>query len=115
VATAEKVLRLAEATRPALGLVNVNLKDGGDGVELARMPLTRYRTPCPFVSGHVEDAHAARNAARGYIAKPYEPAIKLMSAEVARAIIDGHRSAQVPHGPELFRDTAPGPRTTATV
>src|SRR5690242_2963160 len=72
-ATPEEALRLAGRERPELALVDIILRDRGDGVALARALRDRYGTPSLFLSGQVPQAHANRDAAWGLIRKPYDP------------------------------------------
>ena len=107
VGTVEKGLELAMATGPELALVNINLKDSGDGIALARALLERLNCPSLFVSGNVIEARAAKDAALGFVAKPYNPAVVIESIEVVAQILHGQKPAAVPAGLELFRDTLP--------
>jgi DNA-binding response OmpR family regulator len=112
-ATAANALLLAQATGPDLALININLEDGSNGVELARALLENCGAPCLFVSGNMNEARAARDAAIGYIAKPYQPDTLLRAIKVAKAIMNGEKPDTVPRGLELFRDTAPKVSTSA--
>jgi DNA-binding response OmpR family regulator len=105
--TGEKALSLARATAPELALVNIDLKDGGNGVDLARALLEELNCPSLFVSGNVMEARKAKDAALGFLAKPYSPAAVVASIEVAAKILEGEKPSAIPSDLELFRDTPP--------
>ena len=105
VATADEGLRIAEKNRPDLALVNINLKDGSKGTDLARELVNRWRVPCLFVSGEMVEAEKYQDVALGYIAKPYKPSVVIESIEVAKAIIDGKPyQKRIPPDLKLFSD-----------
>lgn len=101
-ATASGGLEIAEAGRPDLALVDINLRDGSNGVELARELRRRWGVPCFFVSGQKMEADANQDAALGFIGKPYAPEAVVASIEVARKILNGRRPCAVPHGLVLY-------------
>jgi DNA-binding response OmpR family regulator len=105
--TVESALSLATATTPELALVNIDLKYGGNGVELARALPEVVNCPSLFVSGNAMEARKARNAALGFLAKPYDPAVVVASIEVAAKILQGEKPNAVPSDLELFRDALP--------
>ena len=101
--TASRALELAEHVTPDLALVDINLRDGSSGIEVARELLRRWGAPSLFVSGQSRAAHANKDAALGYIDKPYSPEMVLASIEVAKTVIEeGKPPPQVPRGLELF-------------
>lgn len=104
-ATVGNALELAEAKRPDLALVDINLGDGGSGIDLARQLLERWGTPSLFLSGQTQDARENDDAALGRIGKPFSAVAVLESVEVARAIADGEpvSPTSVPPELELFR------------
>src|SRR5690348_7137165 len=73
VATVDEGLRVAEQDRPDLALVNINLKDGSKGTDLARELASRWHVPSLFVSGQMIEAQQNKDVALGYIGKPYRP------------------------------------------
>jgi DNA-binding response OmpR family regulator len=107
VGTVERGLELAMATHPELALLNINLKDGGNGIELARLLAERLNCPSLFVSGSVSEARGAKDAALGFLAKPYNPAAVVESIDVVAQILHGHRPTGIPAELELFSDTLP--------
>ena len=102
--TVSRALELAEQTPPEMALVNINLRDGGDGTDLAREMLHRWGTPSLFVSGQVMQARANKDVAVGYIGKPYSPQTVLDSVAVVKHMLDGDCVAkeEIPRGLELF-------------
>ena len=102
-ATAEEALGLAARERPELALVDIILRDRGDGVALARALRDRYGTPSLFLSGQAPQAHANRDAAWGLIRKPYDPEAVVAAVEVMDVLLDGRAPGHVPPQLELFR------------
>lgn len=102
VASMEEGLRLAEADRPGLALVNINLKGAGNGIELARELRSRWAVPSLFTSGQVQEARDARDAAWGYIGKPYIARNVAESVTVVQALIEGRTPDRIPQALELF-------------
>ena len=103
-ATAAGALRLAEAGRPDLALLDINLAEGGDGVALARALRDRHGTPSLFLSGQTLQARAARDAAWGLIRKPYDPAVVVRAVAGVGEIMLGRRPGCLPRELELFRE-----------
>ena len=103
--TVSSALELAEAKRPDLALVDINLGDGGSGIDLARQLLHRWGTPSLFLSGQTQEARENEDAAVGRLGKPFNAAAVLESVEVAKAISDGKpvSPTNVPPELELFR------------
>jgi CheY-like chemotaxis protein len=101
-ATMAEALALCDAEVPELALLDINLRDGSNGVDLARALLDRWGVPSIFTSGAMMEARRARDVALGYIRKPYEAATVLRSVEVARAVMGGTAPGTVPAGFELF-------------
>ena len=88
--TAERALQLAEAARPDLALVDINLQDGrGSGVGLARELRQRLGIPSIFVTGQTSEALRNRDAALGYVNKPYKPETILACIEAADILKQG--------------------------
>ena len=104
-ATMAEALALCEAGLPELALLDVNLRDGSNGVDLARALFERWGVLSIFASGQVMEARQARDIALGYIRKPYEAQTVLRGVEVAREVMDGGTPRHVPAGLELFSGT----------
>ena len=102
-ATMAEALALCEgAPPPELALLDIDLRDGTSGVDVARALLGRWGVLSIFASGQVMEARRAREVALGCIRKPYELRTVLRSVEVAREVMGGGQPRQVPAGLELF-------------
>ena len=89
-ATMAEALALCEAAAPPeLAVLDINLRDGSNGVDVARALLERWGVLSIFASGQMMEARRARNVALGYIRKPYEAKTVLRSVEVAREVMSG--------------------------
>ncbi len=98
-----EALALCEgAPPPELAVLDIGLRDGSSGVELARALLVRWGVLSIFASGQVMEARRARDIALSYIRKPYEAETVLRSVEVAREIMGGGKPRSIPAGLELF-------------
>jgi two-component system, response regulator PdtaR len=98
----QSALLAAEHRKPDLVLTNINLGEGGNGVDAAREFLRRYDVPALFVSGSKEEAFRAREAALGILSKPCRPEQIVSSVRAVKAVMDGVRPDFVPPGLELF-------------
>jgi len=98
----EKALRLADGTTLELALVDINLRDGGDGVTLARTLRARHGVPSLFLSSQVMLARANKDAAWGVISKPYEPEVVLSAVKAVDDLKNGRLPSNVPAELELF-------------
>src|SRR5438067_6985704 len=90
---------------PQLAFVDVELRAGESGIELAA-ELRRRGVPCVFTTGQPGRAREHDGLALGLVAKPYNPAIILDVVRYFEAIHAGGRPARVPRGLELFRPDA---------
>lgn len=100
--TMGEALALCEATLPDLALLDVELRDGSNGVDVARAIFERWGVLSIFASGQMMEARRAQDVALGYIRKPYEVETVLRSVEVAREVMRGAAPRVVPTGLELF-------------
>ena len=87
---------------PDLALVNIDLRDGSTGTDVAIFLTQKCNVPCLFISGREDDARKHRNFALGMVTKPYRIETILASIEVARAIMAGREPPTVPTDLELF-------------
>lgn len=73
---AAQACRLAEATRPALAIMDIRLARGGDGIEAAATILRNFGIKSVFLSAHL-DADTRRRAQAAHphalLDKPVEP------------------------------------------
>ncbi len=93
------------AAPPELAVLDVNLRDGSNGVDLARALSERWGVLAIFASAQAVEARRARDIALGCIRKPYAPQTVLRGVEVAREVMDGRTPTHVPAGFELFSGT----------
>ena len=85
----DEALALAAERRPDVALVDINLDGQNEGVGIARR-LTGLLGVCTlFVSGERDVALANRDAAVGYLPKPYAPTDAVLSVEVAAELSRG--------------------------
>lgn len=101
-ATMAEAMALCDALRPELALLDINLRDGSSGVDVAHALFGRWGVLSIFASGEMMEARQARDVALGYIRKPYEAQTVLRSVEVARQVMGGGKPRAVPRGFELF-------------
>ena len=89
-ATMAEALALCEAAPPPeLAVLDVNLRDGSSGVDLARALFERWGVLSIFASAQTMEARRARDIALGCIRKPYAPQTVLRCVETAREVLDG--------------------------
>ena len=106
-ATMAEALALCEAAAPPpeLAVLDINLRDGSNGVDVARALFARWGVRSIFASAQAVEARRARGVALGCIRKPYAPQTVLRGVEVARELMDGRTPRHVPAGFELFSAT----------
>ncbi len=79
---------MAEAARPDLVLMDINLESGGDGIDAARQIRERQAVPVVFLTAYAEPGVLARAAAAapyGYLLKPFQ--LRELNATVQMAIV----------------------------
>ncbi len=102
-ATMAEALALCEgAPPPDLAVLDINLRDGSSGVDVARALLERWGVRSIFATAQTVDDRRARDVALGRISKPYAPEAVLRCVEVAREVMGGRTPRCVPAGLELF-------------
>ena len=101
-ASADEALQLAQAERPELAFVDININGDRDGVDVARLLTSEYGTTCIFLTAQLDRARAAKDVAVGVITKPYDPNSLLQTVEVAADIRTGLIPTTVPRHLELF-------------
>jgi two-component system, response regulator PdtaR len=102
-ATLAEALALCEgAPPPELAVLDINLRDGSSGVDVARALRERWGVRSIFASGRAEEARRARDVALGCVRKPYAPETVLRCVETAREVMDGRTPRHLPAGLELF-------------
>jgi two-component system cell cycle sensor histidine kinase/response regulator CckA len=73
--TAEGALALARAGEPDLVLMDIRIRGGLDGIDLARDLGTRFELPVVFLTGNADEAtlrRAVEAEPYGYVLKPFE-------------------------------------------
>jgi DNA-binding response OmpR family regulator len=98
----EDAIALCRNEWPDLALIDLNLRDGGDGAEVARFLHERQRTPCLFLSAQVAHARAHRHLAWGLVRKPYDSANLPAIVDFVGKLRRKERPDQVPAGLELY-------------
>ncbi|MBB4658694.1 response regulator [Parvularcula dongshanensis] len=73
-------LKLLAGSRPALALVDIDLKDGDSGLDLARTLKDEFDVPTLFVTGQTQEASGE---ALGVLTKPFQSETLLSSVEAA--------------------------------
>ena len=103
-ATMAEALALCEAAvpLPELAVLDIDLRDGSSGVDVARALRERWDVPSIFASGQAEEARRARDVALGCVRKPYAPEAVVRCVEAAREVMDGRTPRHLPAGLELF-------------
>jgi DNA-binding response OmpR family regulator len=103
-ASTDRAIAIAESTPPRIALMNIELRDGSSGVELARTLKRRWGTTVIFVTGQVADAREHRDVAIGFLSKPCSDEALLATIRIADQIILGEKPdrAAFPKGLEIF-------------
>jgi two-component system cell cycle sensor histidine kinase/response regulator CckA len=73
-ASAGEVARLVERARPDVALVDIRLRGGGQGFEIAEWLRVDNDVPVVYMTAHTDDdtlRRAARTGAYGYVVKPF--------------------------------------------
>ncbi|HEX2257160.1 MAG TPA: response regulator, partial [Afifellaceae bacterium] len=73
-ASFEEAIRVAEAERPDLAIMDIRLASAKDGVEAATEIMRRFGIPCLFVSAYTDEATRRRAAPAqplGWLTKPF--------------------------------------------
>jgi DNA-binding response OmpR family regulator len=96
-----EALGLVSEGTPHLALVDIELRGGESGIELA-VELRRRGVPCVFATGQPAGARAHRELALGLVPKPYSPTTVLEVVRYFEALHAGEHPAGVPRGLELF-------------
>ncbi|WP_191061907.1 response regulator [Geminicoccus harenae] len=68
----DDAIRLCEAQRPDVALIDLNLKDGGDGREIARHLKQRYDAPVFLLTAQTAQARTEKRTVWGVVRKPYD-------------------------------------------
>lgn len=103
--SAREALQVLEEKSPDLALVDIRLKGGKDGIELAREIRDHYRIPFIFLTSHADPGTVKR--ARevnpyGYVLKPFEEPAIHASIEMALANFEKENITSEDSGQEMI-------------
>lgn len=82
-------IEAAEAERPALALLDIDLAGGDSGIDLAAVLCERWDVPCLFVTGQGVDAASARDLALGVLTKPFRSDALVAAVDAALRVVSG--------------------------
>ncbi|RAK58500.1 hypothetical protein DJ021_01140 [Phenylobacterium hankyongense] len=99
--TAHDAILAAQAGKPDLALVNIELQGRDDGIGLAR-ELKAMGIPVLFISGQVSRASSAQTVAVGSMPKPYDPAEMATAVRYILRHLAGDESLPRPPQLEVF-------------
>lgn len=89
---AEQALAIAESAGPDLALVDVNLRDGLTGPQIASELVKKFKVMVVFVTGSAESIPPDCSSALGVITKPWAP----KTIEQLIPFVNAYRSEQRP-------------------
>ena len=101
-ATVSSALKRIDRAPPDLALVDLDLRGGGDGVDVARYVRRHYGKPTLFMSGNARRAHANRGSAIGLVQKPYDLRSIPRIIRCVEDILKGSEITQLPANLEYF-------------
>ena len=102
VASFDGCLKLVEQEVPELALIDINLEKGGNGIDVARVLLDRWRVMSIFVSSQHRQARDNMEAAIGCLDKPFATRSLVETIEVAKDLKQGVIPLTLPKGLDLF-------------
>jgi DNA-binding response OmpR family regulator len=97
----QEALSAAQAHKPELALVNIELQGHDDGIALAR-DLQAMGVPTLFISGQVSRARSAQTVAIGSLPKPYRASDVVLAVDHLLAHLRGDTSRPRPDALEVF-------------
>ncbi|MEO8134546.1 MAG: response regulator [Betaproteobacteria bacterium] len=102
--TSAEAMSLAEAGRPDLVLMDINLGAGGDGIDTAARLGRQRRTPVIYLTAYSEDAtlkRARETGPYGYLLKPFSD--RALHATIQMALERSRSDAALADGEERSR------------
>jgi two-component system, response regulator PdtaR len=111
-ASRAEAVALVAGKNPDLALVDIELRGGDSGIELAR-ELSPRGVPCVFTTAQPERARLHGDLAFGLVAKPYDPATIFAAVRYFEALQAGQGPARLPRGLELFAPLVVAPPIAA--
>ena len=100
--SAGAALQLAEAEQPDVALVDIDLRSAIDGIAVARLLRDRHGTTSLFLTGQLEAARSASDAAAGLILKPYNLGAVVCAIDAVAQIRLGQSPETMPPQLEVF-------------
>jgi DNA-binding response OmpR family regulator len=97
----QEAMGLAQAVKPDLALVNMELARGDDGVALAA-DLKAMGISVLFISGQSERARSARSVGVGSLPKPYTPSELVAAVDYLLQHEHGDKARRKPPRLEMF-------------
>ncbi|WP_159718997.1 response regulator [Geminicoccus flavidas] len=97
----EHALRLCEAQRPDVALIDLSLRDGGDGRVIARHLKEQYDTPVFLLTAQAAQARSETHVAWGVVRKPYDTGRLPRLIEFVAEMLRGHQP-EPPPDVEIF-------------
>ena len=101
--SAREVLQLVEEYNPSLALLDIQLKGGMDGIDLAREIRDHYRIPFLFLTSHADQSTILRAKEvnpYGYLLKPFDQSAIHAAVEMAMANFDKEIEKETAIGPD---------------
>lgn len=102
-ASAAEVFLAVQHGAPDLVLMDVDLGNGRNGLDCARVLFKRYGIPVVFLSAHPDRAREGEGSALGYMTKPVAPEALLRGLKAAEEMARGRPSRPAPPGFTPFR------------
>lgn len=103
--TVDEAIEVAQARRPDLALIDINLAGHDEGVALARDLKRHFGVASVFVTGQVVQARQNCDAALGVLPKPFSFDALVDTVPAALELLSGRRPARLPRGFEVFVST----------
>ena len=102
--TAEDALVGASGARADMAVVDINLSGHNEGLDVARQLRKRHGLPSVFATGQADVARGNKDAALGFLQKPYTDVALRDLVDVVATILKGGLPPppSIPAGLELF-------------
>ncbi len=103
-ASEQSALELAQAERPDLVLMDINLGKGGDGTRVAQTLISELRIPVVYLTAYAEPAtleRAGLTAPYGYLLKPFE--LRELNATMRMALARREVERQAERAEQRYR------------
>jgi CheY-like chemotaxis protein len=98
----EDAIALCEQRRPDLALIDLNLRDGGDGTIIARHLKERYDTPVFLLTAQLAQARTQKDAVWGVVRKPFDTGSLPRLVQFVADVLEGRKPGSPPDV-EIFR------------